>query len=59
MLAESVPRSLSRYRVPPWARADPSTEAHWGPLRAGPKQAPCYERRCLFTTTLGAAEPRP
>eukprot|EP00969_Alexandrium_andersonii_P290017 12818867-Alexandrium_andersonii.AAC.1 len=29
-------------RVTPQARADPSTEAHWGPLKAAPKRAPKY-----------------
>eukprot|EP00969_Alexandrium_andersonii_P290559 12842581-Alexandrium_andersonii.AAC.1 len=34
----------------------PSTEAHWGPLRAAPKRVPHYGRRCFYTATWGAAK---
>eukprot|EP00969_Alexandrium_andersonii_P194339 8584140-Alexandrium_andersonii.AAC.1 len=45
---------------PPRGRGwTPSTMAHRGPLRAGPKRAPCCGRRCLFTATWGAALRRP
>eukprot|EP00969_Alexandrium_andersonii_P233444 10306280-Alexandrium_andersonii.AAC.1 len=37
----------------------PCAEASWGPVRAAPKRAPYYWRRCFYTATWGAAKRRP